>query len=224
MKTLSELVAEHESPLLDDRGFITKLTLLLILIVFLSLYLIFSGVQLTKGLDEYPHSRSLKEVEQQINGKSVTLDVAEDEFSDLEAFERQMENLERVSYPKEEKRVSRAAVHRSTNTKKRILITSSHVDSFALLKKRFQRSHNPVYSMALAKRLYKRKAYKKALKWALITNEIDHSNEESWILFAKAKVKLHQKKDAINALMAYLQMQDSSKVRAVLNDIVKNRI
>ncbi len=224
MKTLSELVTEHESPLLDDRGFVTKLTLLLILIVFLSLYLIFSGVQLTKGLDEYHRSQSLKEVEQQINGNSVSLDLAADDFGDLEAFDMQMRRLEESHRSKPADVASPSVTPHPTSVKKRIYITSSSVDSLTLLKKRFQASHNPTLSIALAKRLYKRKAYKKALKWALITNEIDNRNEESWILFAKAKVKLHQKKDAINALLAYLQIEDSSKVRAVLNDIVKNRI
>ena len=74
----------------------------------------------------------------------------------------------------------------------------------------------------ISEKFLEQKKYKKALKWALISNEIDDKNENSWILFAKSKMKMGKKQDAINALNAYLKNNHSTNVKNLLDDIVKS--
>ena len=53
-----------------------------------------------------------------------------------------------------------------------------------------------------------------------IANNIDTENEKSWILFAKSKVKLGQKNDAILALKTYLKSNKSQSIQSLLNQIM----
>ncbi len=74
--------------------------------------------------------------------------------------------------------------------------------------------------MKLAKNFYKSKKYQKALKWTLITNEIDSKNEDSWIMFAQIKVAQGKKQDAVNALNEYLKHENSAKAAKFLKKMI----
>lgn len=103
--------------------------------------------------------------------------------------------------------------------KNKVFIETQEIDSLHYLKDKFEKTHNIVFSLMLAEEYYMIKNYEESLKWALLSNDIDSSNERSWIWFAKAKNKLGQKEDAIKALKAYLQSHQSKEVKGLLNQL-----
>ena len=68
------------------------------------------------------------------------------------------------------------------------------------LKAKFDKANSSDIAVLIAKRYYSTKDYQNSEKWALIANELDSNNEESWIIFAKSKYNLKQKNDAISVL------------------------
>ena len=85
--------------------------------------------------------------------------------------------------------------------------------------KRFKQSNNPDLSLFIAKKYYEQKNYKQAYNYALITNRIDSTIDESWIVFSKALVKLGKKEFAIKVLQDYTQNSQSSTANILLSDI-----
>ena len=63
------------------------------------------------------------------------------------------------------------------------------------------------------------KDYKNSEKWALIANELDSNNEESWIIFAKSKYNLKQKDDAISVLKIYNDKANSANIEDLMRQI-----
>ncbi|MCD8544732.1 MAG: M28 family metallopeptidase [Sulfurospirillum cavolei] len=92
-----------------------------------------------------------------------------------------------------------------SKTKGVIKIESKEINSISYLKEKFDTTHNIVFALMLAEEYYLSKNYVESNKWALIANNLDAENEKSWIWFAKSKVKLGQKEDAILALKTYLK-------------------
>ena len=103
--------------------------------------------------------------------------------------------------------------------KEKIIISSKKIDKLKYFKEQYKQNPRALYAILIAKEYYKNKSYNKSLKWAMIANSLDSSNEKSWILFAKNKVKLHQKNDALNALQAYLRVNSSKKIEILLSNI-----
>lgn len=100
-----------------------------------------------------------------------------------------------------------------------IKIESQEVNSIQYLKEKFEKTNNIIFALMLAEEYYIAKDYTQSNKWALIANQIDSENEKSWLWFAKSKVKLGQKDDAIIALKAYLKHNKSTAVQTLLNQI-----
>jgi len=78
-------------------------------------------------------------------------------------------------------------------------------------------------ALYLSKYYYKRKAYKKALQWALETNKLDSDIEESWLIFGKAKAKLGKRMEAIRILQAYYDRTGSVKAKNILGKIRRGK-
>ncbi len=137
------------------------------------------------------------------------------------------ENIQKNSYSenKDKKRdISDEKPPQSKVKKHTILISSKKIDKIKYLKERFNETNKFIYAKLLSKEYYKRAKYKKALKWAIIANDLNSSDEESWILFAKSKVKLGKIDDAVNALSAYLKVNNSLRVKALLKKIKNGEI
>lgn len=100
-----------------------------------------------------------------------------------------------------------------------IKIETQEVNSIKYLKERFEKSHNIIFALMLAEEYYISKNYQDSNKWSIIANTIDADNEKSWILFAKSKLKLGQKQDAISALEAYLKNNKSKVAQNLLTQI-----
>lgn len=100
-----------------------------------------------------------------------------------------------------------------------IKIETQEVNSIQYLKEKFEKTHNIIFAIMLAEEYYLSKNYALSNKWALIANSIDADNEKSWLWFAKSKVKLGQKEDALVALQAYLKKNKSNAIQSLLNQI-----
>ena len=87
--------------------------------------------------------------------------------------------------------------------------------------KRFKKNKNPALSLFVAKRFYAIGNYQQSYNYALITNELNSDIEDSWLIFAKALVKLDQKEMAISTLESYIESSRSIKAKLLL-DSIKN--
>ncbi len=102
----------------------------------------------------------------------------------------------------------------------RLNITSNKSDTdLKDVIRRFKKNKNPALSLFIAKRYYAAGEYQKSYNYALMTNEIDKSIEESWIIFSKSLVKLGQHELAINTLKSYLKTTKSTAADVLLRKI-----
>lgn len=234
MSRISTIVSESERKTTEDKSFIQKFSFLLVVIVALSAYIIVQGFNAVNDLSspyaENINSVSLEMVEREINGNSVNLAVLEDDFSELASIDLSGISLfpSTVTHIEEPKRYAQTPKEVAPQNKvvqqdqKRVLITSQDGNSLSFIKKKFYATNNALFSIKLAERFYASKKYQKALKWSLITNEIDSKSEASWIMFAKIKNKMGKKQDAINALNEYLKHHHSAKAKTLLKEIKKS--
>jgi len=100
-----------------------------------------------------------------------------------------------------------------------IKIETHEVNSIQYLKDKFDTTHNITFALMLAEEYYQEKNYNECNKWSLIANNTDSDNEKSWIWFAKSKIKLGHKEDAVLALKAYLKNNKSQAAQSLLNQI-----
>ncbi|MBN2894737.1 MAG: CDC27 family protein [Campylobacterales bacterium] len=84
---------------------------------------------------------------------------------------------------------------------------------------RFKTNKKPALSLFVAKRYYAMRQYHDAYNYALITNELDSENEESWLIAAKALVKLGDKEKAMHLLNKFIARSDSVRAKMVLAQI-----
>ena len=108
-------------------------------------------------------------------------------------------------------------------TKVEIKISKTSKKELQDIIKRFKKNNNPVLGVFIAKKYYEMKDYHKAYNYALITNQIDSTIEDSWIIFAKSLVKLGQKERAIKTLKAYIKTSHSSKAKILLDNILTGK-
>ena len=104
------------------------------------------------------------------------------------------------------------------------IIQTSSVSAYKDVEKRFEQSHDTDDSLFLAKIYYSKKNYIKAEYWALQTNKINENIEESWLIFAKSKVKLGRKNEAIDILTKYIRKSNSAEAQSLLNKIKQGTI
>ena len=98
-----------------------------------------------------------------------------------------------------------------------LVITSKKTNNtLSTLIHRFNQTKDPKLATYIAQSFYKKGNYNETIRWSIIANSIEPGNETSWLLFAKAKMALKQKEDAVNALRTYLNQYSSKKIRAYL--------
>lgn len=107
---------------------------------------------------------------------------------------------------------------------KKIHLSSSSKGYIPTMKAKFKRSHKPREALLLAKAFYNLSKFKEAEHWALTANKLNSNLDESWFLFAKSKAKLGRKKEAIKILLSYYKKSHSSKAKALIYDIKRERI
>jgi len=100
------------------------------------------------------------------------------------------------------------------------IIKVASSNAYKDVERRFRRSHNINDSIFLANMYYKKKNYQKAIYWAKQTNKLDNNIEESWLIFAKCKVKLGHKNEAIRVLKAYIRRSNSYEAKKLLKKLI----
>jgi len=131
-------------------------------------------------------------------------------------------NIVTTEMPKVKKHSSR----RETPHKRvHLAITeTSGPSAYKELERRFKETQDTDDSLFLAKAYYRQHKYKKAEYWALQTNNINANIEESILIFAKAKVKLGRKHEAIRILSKYIQQTGSVEAKMLLIKIKKGKV
>ena len=104
------------------------------------------------------------------------------------------------------------------------IIETTSVSAYKDVAKRFHQSHDTDDSLFLAKAYYRKGNYKKAEYWALQTNKVNGNIEESWLIFAKSKVKLGRKNEAIRILTTYIKKSNSGRAKNLLHKIKKGTL
>ena len=104
------------------------------------------------------------------------------------------------------------------------IIETSSVTAYKDVEKRFLQSHDVDDSLFLAKSYYKKGHYKEAEYWALETNKIDESIEESVLIFVKSKAKLGHRNEAESILTNYINTTGSQEAKNVLFRIKNNTL
>lgn len=89
--------------------------------------------------------------------------------------------------------------------------------------KRFKINNNPALSLFVAKKYYQLGEYEKAYNYALITNGINNNIEASWIIFAKALIKLDKRDMATETLKKYINQSSSSQAKILLDEILSGK-
>ena len=100
---------------------------------------------------------------------------------------------------------------------------ATSIQAYKDVERRFYQSHDVDDALFLAKGYYKRKAYHKAAYWALETNKINSNIEESWLIFAKSKIKLGKIEEAIHILKSYVKVSNSLKARTLLKRLEEKK-
>ena len=87
------------------------------------------------------------------------------------------------------------------------------------LEEKFYASNDILYSLKLAQNAYDNRRYDEAIKWALISNEIDKDSAKSWIIFAKANYKKGNKQDSLIALENFNSRVSNPEVIATIKQM-----
>ena len=99
-------------------------------------------------------------------------------------------------------------------------LSSAGLDStLESVKERFDKTGEYNDSLYMAREYYKRGNYSEAENWALITNDLNNSIEESWMIFAKSKAKTGESDIATRILDTFIKKSDSSSAKELLREI-----
>jgi len=142
-----------------------------------------------------------------------------------------MEVVEDLPIPEDVGMIKKPKVKIETTTvekpRKKIhlnIIETASVSAYKDVEKRFTLTHDTDDSLFLAKSYYRKGNYKKAEYWALQTNKVNGNIEESWLIFAKSKVKLGRKNEAIRILTTYIKRSNSVEAKSLLYKIEKGTL
>ena len=174
------------------------------------------GEESNQSLQDVDHAEK-KEVSEQNSTKEesrppISIEVSEPKEVPPEKHRKKYIKIELTDmYPDSQKE------QKASNTKKGKL-------SIKRVEKNFSKSRSYRDSLYLAQAYYRTGDYAKAQMWALITNDLNSKLEESWLIFAKSKAKMGQRKDAEQVLGSYIKKTNSPKARALLVKIKKGKI
>ncbi len=84
---------------------------------------------------------------------------------------------------------------------------------------RFKNNNSPYVGLYIARYYYDHGNYNEAYNYALKTNALNNSMEESWLLVAKSLVKLGKTDQAKRALQVYVSQSNSERARNLLDSL-----
>ena len=114
--------------------------------------------------------------------------------------------------------------YNNKSSKNNIKISSAPIKpSLESIEEHFKNSKDPKDALALARDYYSKKDYKNAAKWAFELNNLDKKNADGWLIFAKSKYNVGNKKDALKVLEAYLsQASNKEEVQNLITKMQSN--
>ena len=114
--------------------------------------------------------------------------------------------------------------YNNKSSKNNIKISSTPIKpSLESIEEHFKNSKDPKDALALARDYYAKKDYKNAAKWAFELNNLDKNNADGWLIFAKSKYNVGNKKDALKVLEAYLsQVSNKQEVQNLITKMQSN--
>ena len=114
--------------------------------------------------------------------------------------------------------------YNNKSSKNNITISSTPIKpSLENIEEHFKNSKDPKDALALARDYYSKKDYKNAAKWAFELNNLDKKNADGWLIFAKSKYNVGNKKDALKVLEAYLsQVSNKQEVQNLITKMQSN--
>ena len=114
--------------------------------------------------------------------------------------------------------------YNNKSSKNNIKISSAPIKpSLESIEEHFKNSKDPKDALALARDYYSKKDYKNAAKWAFELNNLDKKNADGWLIFAKSKYNVGNKKDALKVLEAYLsQASNKQEVQNLITKMQSN--
>jgi hypothetical protein len=89
------------------------------------------------------------------------------------------------------------------------------------IENRFKNNSNPHLGLYIARYHYDHGNYTESYNYALKTNAINNTIEESWLIFAKSLVKLGKTDQAKKTLQTYISESNSDNARNLLDSIGK---
>lgn len=108
----------------------------------------------------------------------------------------------------QEKQFNNIGIKRDTNT-----FNISEIET------RFKNNANPHLGLYIARYHYDHGNYNEAYNYALKTNAINNSIEESWMIFAKSLIKMGKTEQAKKTLQIYLNQTNSESAKTLLESI-----
>ena len=114
--------------------------------------------------------------------------------------------------------------YNNKSSKNNITISSTPIKpSLESIEEHFKNSKDPKDALDLARDYYSKKDYKNAAKWAFELNNLDKNNADGWLIFAKSKYNVGNKKDALKVLEAYLsQVSNKQEVQNLITKMQSN--
>jgi tetratricopeptide (TPR) repeat protein len=130
----------------------------------------------------------------------------------VKAQDKKQNNVQEVKALK----VTPPVVKKKVTVEKQINFKIKEVKSEEALLERFSLAGDYESSVGLAKLYFEKSKFEKAIYWSKKASKINAEAQESWIVYAKAKVALNQKEDAIKSLELYLNYFTSDDISQLL--------
>ena len=114
----------------------------------------------------------------------------------------------------------------SEMSKKKIELEMTDAENREVVKEieaRFPATQDYDDAIYLAKYYYGKRQYQKAETWAMRANGIDSSQEESWLLYGKAKANQGYRAEALRILQVYYDQSGSVQAKMLIDRIRKGK-
>ncbi|MDH4943545.1 hypothetical protein [Sulfurimonas sp. C5] len=108
-------------------------------------------------------------------------------------------------------------------SKKIVIAKKTSLQDIRDAETRFKKNNSPALSLFLAKQYYALEDYSKSYNYALVTNQLDKENEDSWLIFSRSLVKLGKPELAKKALREYIKFSHSNNAELLLDDITTGK-
>ncbi len=181
--------------------------LLLIIIGALAYYI--STLNFSKPIRIEDKNETLKAIKE--NNKSIAPIVKKNEINNTKETKAEQNFTKKIPPKRKVKKVS-------TPKRSGLKVTTNEKSLYQLLENQAQ-SQSYSATIAIANYHYSKKAYQKAIKWAIEASKKNKSKVRPWIVYAKSKKALGKDEIAKKALTLFLKRHQSQEAQELLNSL-----